>query len=138
MEPKSTPGPLFSGFGDPLFSCNPTVVLLDFKGFEGPRDDPRRGKSAIPAQSPAKNKKKTPKVRILCPKVPKMTSKRMPKHLLDRTFGPSCWSPWWKKRPGCCPDGQKSAPGLEILRKSYENLPRSLPAPEKKEAIICP
>ena len=30
MEPKSIPGPLFSGFGDPLFSCNTTVVLLYF------------------------------------------------------------------------------------------------------------
>ena len=36
MEPKSTLGPLFSGFGDPLFSCNPTVVLLYFMGSRVP------------------------------------------------------------------------------------------------------
>ena len=36
IEPKTTPGPLFSGFGDPLFSCNTTVVLLYFKGSRVP------------------------------------------------------------------------------------------------------
>ena len=36
IEPKSTPGPLFSGFGDPLFSCNSTVVLLYFMGSRVP------------------------------------------------------------------------------------------------------
>ena len=36
MEPKSTPGPLFSGFGDPLFSCNTSVVLLYFMGSRVP------------------------------------------------------------------------------------------------------
>ena len=61
-----------------------------------------------------------------------MTYKTVPKTLRYAPFGPSCWSPWWKKRPGFCLDDQKSAPGLEILRKSYEHLPRSLPAPEKK------
>ena len=30
------PGPLFSGFGDPLFSCNTMVVLLYFKGLGVP------------------------------------------------------------------------------------------------------
>ena len=36
IEPKTTPGPLFSGFGDPLFSCNTTVVLLYFMGSRVP------------------------------------------------------------------------------------------------------
>ena len=70
----------------------------------------------------AEGRHKTPRRKLGAAVVPprgcSINSKWVPKKVLDCPFGPSCWSPWWKKRPGWCPDGQKSAPGLRILRKS--------------------
>ena len=137
IEPKTTPGPLFSGFGDPLFSCNTTVVLLYFMG------------SRVPGT--AQNEKKTRSLNSALQKVRKKRKK-------CAFSGQRC-----RKRPqnGCltlCSTLPVSAPVAALgaqwspggVRKvknvaraskfseNHKNPPRSPPANGAKKAIICP
>ena len=125
MEPKSIPGPPFFRFGDPLFSCNTTCFWLNFRGLGGRRTHPKRAQNADPEKKRAQIAPRADFLRIMWPRAPKTTPKRVPNVTIAAPFfgpGGRLGRPMGPRR---CPEGEKRGPGLKITCFSSKCSPTS-------------
>ena len=122
-EPKLVSGHGFFDFGQSLFSCNTTRVLLDFHGFWVPRGGQKTIKSTMQKKS---RRKKQPKT-VFLPKSVKIDSQMDSD--LDHEFSPN--SP---------PRGHCSNLGSKGTKKEPKGATRVLKDTKRdqKEAKIIP
>ena len=137
MEPKSTPGPLFSAFGHPLFWCNTIVVLLYFKGSRvpGTAQNEKKTRSLNSAlQKVRKKRKKCAFSGQRCRKRPQngclKVCSMLPVSAPVAALGAQ-WSPGGVRKV-------KNVARASKFSENHKNPPRSPPANGAKKAIICP
>ena len=136
-EPKVVSGHGFFDFGQSLFSCNTTRVLLDFHGFWVPRG----GQKTIKKRCRKRNVEKDGPKPIFYQKVWKLSPKWAPIWTTNSppirprgVFVPT-WGPRAAKRSPRMPKGcQKTPKGIKREPKGYQNDVKS----DKKSLEMMP